>query len=149
MVFNIKAQCVLFVSLALANPLKTLNSIGSYLYIGTMHSFLLVIDAKSLDVLNICQTHEHPIRAIVPLSLDSTSRRNSEHKDIGRMDRPQFSPASSTFATVGKGYRDLVRTVLKRYQREKSNLCDRLFILTWNGVDWSKVNDRQSVSTMR
>lgn len=139
--FSIKVQCFLFISLALANPLKTLNSFGSYLYIGTMHSFLLIIDAKSLDIVNICQTHEHPIHAIVPLSLDSASGSNPEHRDIGRMDRPQFSPASSTFATVGKGYRDLVRTVLKRYRRERSNLCDRLFILTWNGDDWSKVNE--------
>lgn len=117
---------------------QSLNAIGSYLYIGSTSGFVLIFNAKSCDFVNICHAHECPVSAILPLCFPSSSETKQPTARNGWPESTKPSSTSSLFVTIAKGYRDLVRTVIERYQRERNNLCKRVFLLTWCGENWSE-----------
>ena len=131
------SQFDLFVT-DVTHRVQSLNAIGSYLYIGSTSGFVVIFNAKSFDFVSVCHAHECPVSAILPLSFPSSSEAKQPMTRNGRPESAKPSSASCLFVTVAKGYRDLVRTVIERYQRERNNLCRRVFLLTWSGENWSE-----------
>ena len=109
-----------------------LCAISDFMYIATTSGSLVIVDSNLLSVATVCQpcTQSDPhITDILHLATDQ-----SPPTDLSR-DQPTVSQRRSMLATIGRGYRDLVRRTVPQYNTTMST-CDSYVLLVWSDSEW-------------
>ena len=107
-----------------------LRAVGDFVYVATTSGCLVVIDSTSLSVCAVCQPYNPQITAILPLTTDQ-----SQPADDVSCDPPAANRRCSRLATVGRGYRDLVRRTVAQCNTNATS-CDSSVLLVWSDAEW-------------